>query len=51
MRFVTSYAIALVALSAGAAQPQSLRAPADTLQELFSQLDNLLGCAEGRGRF
>lgn len=47
LRIVTSYATAVVALSAGTAEPQSLRAPANTLQELFSQLDNCLVVPNG----
>jgi hypothetical protein len=47
LRIVTSYAIAVVSLSVGTAEPQSLRAPANTLQELFSQLDNCLVVPNG----
>jgi hypothetical protein len=47
MRFVLAYGIALAALSAGAAQPQSLRRPANTLQELFSQLDHCMAVPKG----
>lgn len=44
---MTSYIIAVVSLAAGTAEPQSLRAPANTLQELFSQLDNCLVVPNG----
>jgi hypothetical protein len=47
MRFVLAYAIALAALSESAAWPPSLRQRANTLQELFSQLDHCFAAPKG----